>query len=325
MAASGFDSTIVPSTPIVTAMSDQPNQPVDGSATRLDRRGLAHLAVVYVVWGSTYLAIRLAVREDAGFPPFIMACMRVAVASVILLGWARLKRERIRIDRSELGLLAGTGALLWLGGNGLVNLAEQHADSGLAALLVAAMPLWAELIAVVLDRRLPGWRTAASVLLGFVGVAVLSWPVLRAGTRADTLGVIALLAAPFFWALGSMWLQRQRPDLGVLAISGWQQALGGLALLAISIASGEPRPTPSTEAWLAWGYLVIFGSVIAFTSYMATIRRLPYRIVVTYTYANPVIAVLLGWLVLDEQITGWTVGGALLVVAGVAGVFRHRA
>jgi len=290
----------------------------------LDRTGLFHLAVVYVLWGSTYLAIRLAVREDAGFPPFIMACMRVATASVVLLAWARARRQRVRLIRGELGLLAGTGALLWVGGNGLVNLAEQRAGSGLAALMVAAMPIWAELIAVVLDRRLPSWRTAASVLLGFLGVAVLSWPVLREGTRADVLGLVALLAAPFFWALGSIWLQRRKPDLGVLAISGWQQALGAIALLAMSLLTREPLPTPTPTAWAAWGYLVIFGSILAFTSYMTTLQRLPYRVVATYTYANPVIAVFLGWLVLQEPVTGWTLGGASLVVAGVAGVFRHR-
>jgi drug/metabolite transporter (DMT)-like permease len=292
--------------------------------TALDRLGLLNLAVVYVVWGSTYLAIRLAVREDAGFPPFIMACMRVAAASVVLLVWARVRRQRVRLSRGEVGLLAATGALLWVGGNGLVNLAEQRAGSGLAALMVAAMPIWAELIAIALDRRLPTWRTSASVMLGFLGVAVLSWPILREGTRADVVSLLALLAAPFFWALGSIWLQRRRPDLGVLAISGWQQALGAVSLLAMALLTGEPLPRPTPTAWAAWGYLVIFGSVVAFTSYMTTLQRLPYRVVATYTYANPVIAVFLGWLVLREPVTGWTVTGAALVVAGVGGVFRNR-
>jgi drug/metabolite transporter (DMT)-like permease len=290
----------------------------------LSRPGLAHLAVVYVVWGSTYLAIRVAVREDAGFPPLIMACMRVTLASLVLLGWARLRRERLRLDRAELVLLSGTGGLLWLGGNGLVNVAEQRIASGLAALLVATMPIWAELIAMILDRRPPGWRTVGSVLVGFLGVGLLSWPVLRAGTRADVLGVIAALLAPFFWALGSIWLQRRKPDLSVRAISGYQQLLGGGVLLVASLLRREPLPAPTGEAWLAFVYLVIFGSVIAFTSYMATIRLLPYRIVVTYTYANPVIAVLLGRWILDEAVTRWTVAGAALVVAGVAGVFANR-
>ena len=294
------------------------------SRAKLDRLGLAQLAIVYVVWGSTYLAIRVAVREGAGFPPLIMAAMRVVLAALLLLGWARMRGQRVRVSRGEFALLAATGALLWLGGNGLVAIAEQRADSGLAALLVAAMPIWAELIAIMLDRRLPGWRTVGSVLVGFAGVAVLSWPLLRAGTRADVLGVAALLAAPFFWALGSIWLQRRRPDLGILAISGWQQGLGGVALLAMSLALREPLPRPTGEAWLAWSYLVLFGSVLAFTSYMGTLRRLPYRVVATYTYANPVIAVFLGWLILGEQVTAWTLGGAVLVVAGVAGVFQNR-
>lgn len=291
---------------------------------KLSRPGLAHLAVVYVVWGSTYLAIRVAVREDAGFPPFAMAFMRVLLASGILLTWARMRGERLRLTRSELILLAGSGGLLWLGGNGLVNVAEQRVSSGLAALLVASMPIWTELITMVVDRRVPTWRTVGSVLIGFAGVAVLSWPVLRAGTRADVLGVVACLMAPFFWSLGSIWLQRRKPDLTIRTISGYQQLLGGVSLLAASLIAREPLPQPTGEAWLAFGYLVLFGSVIAFTSYMATIRMLPYRVVVTYTYANPVIAVALGWLVLREAVTGWTIAGAVLVVAGVAGVFANR-
>jgi drug/metabolite transporter (DMT)-like permease len=291
---------------------------------RLSRPGLAHLAVVYVVWGSTYLAIRVAVRGDSGFPPFGMACLRVLLASAILLAWARLRGERLKLSRGELFLLGGTGALLWLGGNGLVNVAERRISSGLAALLVASMPIWAEFITFVADRRVPRWRTIGSVLVGFAGVAVLSWPVLRTGSRADVLGVVACLLAPLFWAAGSIWLQRRKLDLSVRAISGYQQLLGGASLLAASLLTRESIPQPTGEAWLAFTYLVIFGSVIAFTSYMATIRLLPYRVVVTYSYANPVIAVFLGWLVLREAITGWTLAGAVLVVGGVAGVFADR-
>jgi drug/metabolite transporter (DMT)-like permease len=290
----------------------------------LPRAGLAHLTAVYLIWGSTYLAIRVAMREGSGFPPFAMATMRVALASAILLSWARIRGERIRLSRGEAGLLAATGGLLWLGGNGLVNVSEQHISSGLAALLVAAMPIWGELITMILDRRLPGWRSVTSVLLGFAGVAVLSWPVLRAGTRADAMGILAGLLAPFFWALGSIWLQRRKPDLSIRTISGYQQLLGGVSLLVASIATREPLPHPNPQAWVAFGYLVIFGGVFAFTSYMATLRLLPYRLVVTYTYVNPVIAVFLGWLILREAVTGWTLAGAVLVVAGVAGVFANR-
>ena len=290
----------------------------------LDRRGLLHLLVVYLVWGSTYLAIRMAVREGAGFPPFMMAFMRVLVASAILMIWAGIKKDRIRLNRNEFILLFGSGILLWVGGNGLVTWAEMRASSGLAALLVAAMPIWAELIATVIDRRLPSTRMVGSILLGFSGVAVLSWPVLRDGTTADVMGVVALLLAPLFWAMGSIWFQRRKPDLSVRVVSAWQMIFGGVGFLAVILLRGEGLPHPTTEAWLAWGYLVVFGSVFAFTSYMATLRLLPYQVVVTYAYVNPVIAVFLGWLIISEEVTGWTMAGATLVIAGVAGIFNNR-
>jgi drug/metabolite transporter (DMT)-like permease len=306
----------------------QNNRPerLDGMIDRkkLDRAGLAHLGVVYIVWGSTYLAIRVAVREGAGFPPFTMALMRVLVASAILLGWARLRGERVGISRGELAILAGTGAMLWVGGNGLVNWAEMRVSSGFAALLVAAMPIWGECIASVVDRRFPGFRIMGSVLVGFLGVGVLSWPVLRHGTTADVLSVIALLFAPLSWAAGSIWLQRRKLELSNRSLSGWQHLMGAVGLLVFALLRREPLPAPTREAWMAWGYLVLFGSVISFTSYMTTLRLLPYRIVMTYAYVNPVIAVFLGWLILGEAISWWTISGAALVIAGVMGIFNNR-
>ncbi len=296
----------------------------NSTRTSLDRRGLLHLLVVYLVWGSTYLAIRVAVREGAGFPPFTMALMRVMVAAVILMTWARLKKDRIRLTRTEIILLCGSGNLLWVGGNGLVTWAEMRASSGLAALLVAAMPIWGELITAIVDRRLPTLKMTGSILLGFAGVGVLSWPVLQSGNRADVMGVVALLLAPLFWAIGSIWYQRRKPDLTVRVVSAWQMIFGGIGFLVFIVIRGEPLPHPTPEAWAAWAYLVIFGSVFAFTSYMATLRLLPYQVVMTYAYVNPVIAVFLGWLIISEVVTGWTLAGAVLVVAGVAGIFNNR-
>ena len=290
----------------------------------LSRQGLLNLLVVYIVWGSTYLAIRVAVREGSGFPPFSMAALRVFTAAVILLGWARLRGERIRLTCDEWILMGGSGVLLWLGGNGLVTWAEMRASSGLAALLVAAMPIWAELIAIILDRRPPSRRLAFSILLGFLGVGLLSWPALRQGDTWDILSIVARLLAPLFWALGSIWYQRRKTDLSTRAVSGWQQLLGGISFLAVVLIRREPLPQPTGEAWLAWAYLALFGSVLAFTAYMVTLRTLPYGIVVTYAYINPVIAVFLGWLILSEQVTGWTLAGAGLVIVGVLGIFRNR-
>jgi drug/metabolite transporter (DMT)-like permease len=253
-----------------------------------------------------------------------MAMLRVFVAAAILLGWARSRGERIRLRGGEWLMLGGSGLLLWVGGNGLVTWAELRASSGLAALLVAAMPLWGESITMILDRKIPSRLLVGSILLGFAGVGVLSWPVLRAGNRGDIAAVIGLLLAPLFWAMGSIWFQRNKPDLSVRVVSGWQQLLGGLGLAAMALARGEPMPQPDAAGWAAWGYLVIVGSVFAFTSYVITLQRLPYRVVMTYAYVNPVIAVFLGWLILHEAVTPWTMAGAVLVVAGVVGVFRNR-
>lgn len=290
----------------------------------LDRGGLLNLLVVYVAWGSTYLGIRLAVSGDGSFPPFTMAMMRVFAASAVLLMWARLRGERVLPRGREWVLLGGSGLLLWVGGNGLVTWAEMRASSGLAALLVAAMPLWGESITLILDRKAPTLSLVASILLGFAGVGVLSWPVLRQGNHADVAAVVGLLLAPLFWGIGSIWFQRRRTDMSVRSVSGWQHLLGGFGLAAVALGRHEPLPQPDAGAWLAWGYLVVVGSVIAFTSYVTTLQKLPYRVVMTYAYVNPVIAVFLGWLVLREAVTAWTLAGAVLVVAGVVGVFRNR-
>lgn len=293
------------------------------SAT-VDRRGLFHLAVVYVVWGSTYLAIRVAVREGGGFPPFTLAFLRVVTAGTILLAWGALRGARLRLTRPEAVVLAGSGVLLWLGGNGLVTWAEKHADSGLAALLVAVMPIWGALLEAVVDRRRPSWKLSGSLLIGFLGVGILTWPILREGVAADVASVAALLLAPFWWALGSLWLTRRRPDLEIRVVSGWQHLFGAAAFLLVSRILGEPLPHPTPQAWAALGYLTLFGSVFAFTSYITILKLLPMQVAMTYAYANPVIAVILGKLILGEPFTVWTAAGTGLVLAGIAGVFRNK-
>ncbi|MFZ5898187.1 MAG: EamA family transporter [Bacillota bacterium] len=286
--------------------------------------GLIHLFIVYVVWGSTYLAIRVAVREGAGFPPFALGASRVLLAGGLLILWAVLTRNRWRPTPKELAVLAATGLLLWTGGNGMVNWAEQRADSGYAALLVGSLPIWVALIEAILDRRLPSLLFVFSLLVGFAGVGLLTLPVLSTGTRSDILSVLALILAPICWGLGSIIQQRRPVELTVPVCSGYQHLFGGFGFLVLTIATGEPLPNPTPEAWLAWGYLLVFGSLIAFTSFIMAIRLLPMNIVMTYPYVNPVIAVILGWLILGEEITATTISGMLLVLLGVAGVFRDR-
>ncbi len=287
-------------------------------------QGLLNLFVVYLVWGSTYLAIRVAVRPNAGFPPFALGAMRVLIAGAAMLLWARWSGGRIRLARREVVLLAASGLLLWLGGNGMVNWAEQRADSSLAALMIGATPIWVAITEAILDRKPPSWRLVAALVVGFAGIVVLSWPVLRSGVRADFFAVLALLFAGLSWGWGSILQSRRLAEVQPLVSAGVQHLAGGAGFVLVSLLSGEALPAPTPAAWVAWGYLVVFGSLLAFTAYVRALQILPTPVVMTYSYVNPVIAVFLGWLILSEPITAWTLSGAGLVLLGVAGVFHER-
>ncbi len=285
---------------------------------------LFHLIVVYIVWGSTYLAIRVVVREGSGFPPFTMGMMRAWVAGVILLLWGWLRKNRIKPTRAEWITLIVSGLLLWSAANGLVMWAEVRADSSLTALIVAALPIWSAVIEAFLDRKIPSALLSLSLVVGFAGIGLLAAPNLTTGVRADILSTIALLIAPICWALGSVFQARRPVSLSPRVNSGYQMLAGGTGFLILVILMQEPFPHPNKEAWLAWGYLIVFGSLLAYTSFVTVLGLLPVSIVMTYAYVNPVIAVILGYLILHEEITAWTIGGSIFVMLGVAGVFRDR-
>ena len=305
-------------------MGAQNSAIADRPPGKLSTQGLANLGAVYVVWGSTYLAIRVAVREGSGFPPFTVGFARVLVAGLLLLLWGRLSGNSLRISRRDLGILAGSGLLLWLGGNGLVMWAEQRADSGLAALVVGTAPIWAAIIESVLDRKARSPLLLGSLAIGFGGIGLLSAPILLNGVQADALSVLALTGASIFWSAWAVWQQRESGVESARVRSAYQHLSGAIGFFALMLIMGEPRPAPTTEAWLGWGYLVIFGSLVGFTSFISALRLLPINVAMTYAYVNPVIAVILGAVILGESISGWTIAGALLIILGVAGVFRNR-
>jgi drug/metabolite transporter (DMT)-like permease len=287
-------------------------------------RGIFHLIVVYLVWGSTYLAIRIGVREGSGFPPFTMAAMRVIAASIILFSWAALARKGLKVGRRELGVLFVSGVLLWVGGNGMVSWAERSADSGYSALLIAALPLWVAIMESIIDRRAPSIRLIGALLIGLAGVGVLNGPVIMEGADQDIYAAIALITAAILWGLGAMFQRRKALSLEPEVSSAYQQMFGGFGLIVAATLTNEPTPTPIPEAWAAWVYLVIFGGVFAFTSFIKALRLLPINVVMTYAYVNPVVAVILGRVILGEPITMWTIGGSTLIILGVMGVFHER-
>jgi len=299
-----------------------------GSASRttgaLSWEGLLNLFVVYIVWGSTYLAIRIAVREGSGFPPFLMAAGRTIIGGLILLAWAKIKGERLRLVRSDVLLLITTGAMLWIGGNGLVNWAEQRIPSALTALFLASTPLWVAALESVIERRVPSLLLTGSLLLGFCGTGFLSYPILSGGIHADIISIAVLFIASLSWGSGSLLQRHHGVHLSARVTAGYQQIFAVPGFLVLSYLTSEPRPTPLPSAWMAFAYLVVFGSVIAIASFTRALQILPTKVLFTYSYVNPMIALFLGWIILSEPITNWTLLGAVMIISGVAGVFKEN-
>ena len=288
----------------------------------LSLRGLGHLGVVYVVWSSTYLAIRVAVGPGGGFPPFSLGSLRCLAAVPFLLVWAWFRGARIRLTVRETVILAVSGMLLWTTGNGFVVFAEQRTESALAALVVSSTPIWVVLLETIVDRRWPSRLAMVSLVIGFVGAGLISAPQMGGGLDADALSTIILLVGALSWGGGSLFQRRHALRVDPIVSSAWQQLFGGLGMGALSVASREPWPTPTPQAWGGFAFLLVFGSLLAFTSFLTALRLLPTRIVFTYAYVNPVLAVALGSLLLGERIGLVTAAGAALVLLGVAGAFR---
>lgn len=298
-------------------MSSQSQPPVSW-------RGLAHLFVVYVVWSSTYLAIRVAVRPGAGFPPYSMAALRCLLAFPVLMVWAAARGFRLLPSGRELAVLAGSGILLWTTGHALVVVAEQRVDSALAAILIASTPIWVAMLEAAIDRRLPSKLVLAGLALGFAGTALVGYPFMRTGERADAIAVVLLLLAALSWGAGSLLHSRRPANLDALVSAAYQMLFGGLGVAVLSLVSREPLPTPTATAWLGFAFLFVFGSLIAFTSFLKALHLLPTRLVFTYGYVNPVLAAFLGWIFLGERLPHESLLGAALVLIGVAGTFRAR-
>ena len=280
------------------------------------------LGIIYVVWGSTYLAIRVMVET---IPPLLGAGARFLIAGGLLVAVLAAVRgwDAVRPTRAQ---FAGAGlvGLLLPGANAVVSVAEVHVPSNLAALLIASVPL----ILIVL-RRLAGDRPARAsyvgVAVGFVGVGLLLMP----GERPDGAtfgGMLLMLVAACMWATGSFAGSRVDLPPTALVSVGWQMLLGGGAITVAGLAAGEASDVGafSSDSVLAFAYLVLIGSLIAYTAYAWLLRNVPVSKVGTYAYVNPAVAIALGWLILDETITGLTLAGAAVIITSVALIVRSE-
>jgi drug/metabolite transporter (DMT)-like permease len=298
-------------------------KPVDQRAVWLG------LGILYGVWGSTYLAIAVAVET---IPPFLMAAVRFGLAGLVLLGWVAIRRRESVVRPTRRQLLDTTiiGALLLGGGMGLVAWGEQTIPSGITAVMVAMMPVWVAVFGGVFFReRLP--RIAGlGIVVGFVGVALLAGPTALGEPGAlDAAGMLAVIVSPIAWSIGSLYAShRARLPGDSLVATGMQMVAGSLVLAVMGIFSGEPaRFDPagvSAESFAGFLYLTIVGSVIAFTTFGWMIRVAPLPLVATYAYVNPVIAVILGALILSEPIEPRMLLAGAIIVGAVALIVTAR-
>lgn len=281
---------------------------------------IAAFAAVYVIWGSTYLAIFYAIET---LPPFLMASVRFLIAGALLYGWS-LSRAPRRPTAIEWRSALIIGGLLLLGGNGAVVWAEQMVPSGIAALLVAVTPCWMVLLGWLWHgAQRPGFRTILGLVLGFGGIALLVGPsaILGAGDIHPA-GVLVLMLGSLAWATGSIYSKRAPSAPGALLFTGMQMLMGsGLLFLAGAVTGEIGRFDPggaSLRSLLAVLYLIVFGAIIGYSAYIWLLRVSTPARVSTYAYVNPVVAVLLGWAIAGEELSARMGIAAVIIIAGVA-------
>ena len=276
--------------------------------------------LVYFFWGSTYIAIRIGVEY---VPAALMSGIRFVIAGVLMLGWCLMTGKPIALKRADALRLFVIGTLLLTGGNAVLVWSETYLPSGLAALIVAVVPLWVAIIdgPVLGGDRLSsrGWT---GLLLGFSGLAVLLWPKLASTSALERKQLLAggiLVLGSLSWAIGSIISRRSQLSVGPFVATGWEMTFAGALNLVLGLLHGDHHH--ADWAWSGIGaiaYLVTFGSLVGFTAYIWLLEHVPTPKVATYAYVNPVVAVFLGWLILHERLDRFMLLGMIVIVAAVA-------
>ena len=277
---------------------------------------IAAMAAVYIVWGSTYLGIKVALES---FPPMLLGSIRFLMAGIALYAWTATRERSARPTRREWGAAALAGTLMLFAGNGAVTWAEQRIDTGVAALLVASVPLWMALLARLFQGERLRRGAVVGLLVGFVGVAVLVRP---SGDNVALWPSLLVLGGAFGWAMGSIYVRRAPMPSNPLRGTSMQMIAAGLVFGVTGLVAGEgARLDVGDVTWRAAGamlYLAVFGSIVAFSAYSWLLRNAKPSVVSTYAYVNPFVAVLLGAIVLSEPVTGTMALAGALIIVGVA-------
>ena len=283
------------------------------------------LASVYVIWGSTYLAIRVAVRT---MPPMLMAGARFVVAGALLYLVAERRGDRVadRPGIAQWRAAAIVGGMLLCIGNGAVVWAEQHIPSGLTALLLAPSPVWTAIVERVFVGRRLGLQATIGLVTGLAGLALLFG---RSSVgHADLVASVVVVVAAMSWAIGSVYARHAPLPKRPLVSTSMQMLAGGAFLTLAGLLSGETArlniAAISVESWMAWAFLMVFGSLVAFSAYAWLLRVAPTSLISTYSYVNPIVAVSLGWALLGEQVSASMIGAAAVIVIAVALIVTAR-
>jgi drug/metabolite transporter (DMT)-like permease len=276
----------------------------------------AALAAIYVLWGSTYLGMELAIES---LPPFLMASLRFLVAGAILYA---IFRPLERPTRRHWLAATVVGAFLLLGGNAVVAWSQTRIDSGVAALIVATLPLWLAILDLSFSGRRLAPQAVLGIVVGFAGIALL----IRPGGDIDPVGALVCLLAPLSWAVGSLYARGASLPTRPLLGAGMQMLAGGALLAVVGLAGGERIDVGAVTARSLGGlaFLIVFGSIVAYSAYVWLLKVAPTELVGTYAYVNPVIAVLLGAVILNEPITVWVLLAGASIVASVALIVRAQ-
>lgn len=283
---------------------------------------------VYLIWGSTYLAIRVA---EETLPPFLMAGSRFMLAGAILFLYARFRHSgsNVSVSRRQWGGAFVVGGLMLLGGHGAVVWAEQWVASGLASLLVGTVPLWMALSDWFWNKHKPNVRVVAGLALGFAGVVLLVGGVEGLGASSvDVTGAAIVVFGALLWANGSLYSRSAKLPSSLLLATAMEMIAGGVLLLLASFVSGEwvgvRLDLVSARSLIAWVYLVVFGAVVAFTCYIWLLKAVSTARVSTYAYVNPIVAMILGWALANEPLTARNLLAAGIILASVVIITAHQ-
>ncbi|MCB0119506.1 MAG: EamA family transporter [Anaerolineales bacterium] len=278
------------------------------------------LITLYIVWGSTYLGIKVAIET---IPPFFQGALRFLISGLIILIWQKSSGQAMPTRKQWFSTFI-IGTLLLLGGNGLVSWAEQFIPSGIAALIIATVPLWLVIMEAVRPGGIkPTWQAIVGLVIGFVGIFILAGPAEISGskTNLDTFGVVALLFATLLWALGSIYSKSADLPKASMVTTGAEMLMGSIGLMVVSLLTGELHGwDPSGISARSIGgviYLILIGSIAGFGSYIWLLQNAPISLVATYAYVNPIVAVILGYLFANEPLEPRTWIAAAIIIGAV--------